>query len=184
MTITLRLLTTADVEDLHPRLRQVDKDETVCLGSNPREALLMGAFDNIFQASRGRAYALVDADTVIGAVGFSSAGYLWALSTDFSPSQRKELFFRTGELLEKLHSEARRRGALVDIPFFHNIIHSKNRVAIKWLERSGLFMVDRDNPIEHDGEVFYNFRSKMPYELKAPRLGGSLERIPAECVLH
>jgi len=164
MAIELRLLTTDDVEDLYPRLRLEDKEETICLGSNPREALLMGAFDNLYMASLGRAYALVNpAGTVIGALGFTSSGFLWALSAPFSRSERRELFTRTREILDRLISEAGKRGALFE-GFLHNLIHARNRVAIKWLERSGLFNIDLETPVEVGAEVFYTFRTKTPHE--------------------
>ena len=183
--IELRLLTTSDVEDLYPRLRLEDKEETICLGSNPREALLMGAFDNYFsKISNGRAYALVDPSahyTVIGAIGFTSSGYLWALSTKFTKSQTMELFARTNEIVTMLLEEAEKKGALfTGNSFLHNIIHSRNKPAIKWLERSGLFVIDRDNPVEVGQEVFYPFRTKMAYET-APVMLAQQEVIPV-CV--
>lgn len=165
--IELRLLTTADVEDLYPRLRLEDKEETICLGSNPREALLMGAFDNVFMCSKGRAYALVNTEgTIIGAIGFTSSGFLWALSVKFSPAERRELFTRTTEIVERLLYEASKKGALfLGDSYLHNVIHGRNRVAMKWLDRCGLFALDRDNPIDVSGEVFYPFRTLMAHEL-------------------
>lgn len=187
--IELRLLTTDDVEDLYPRLRLEDKEETICLGSNPREALLMGAFDNYFsKISNGRAYALVSNDIVIGAIGFTSSGYLWALSAKFTKSETMELFARTNEIVTMLLEEAEKKGALfmgagqhpASDSFLHNIIHSRNKPAIKWLERSGLFVIDRDNPVEVGQEVFYPFRTKMAYET-APVMLAQQEVIPV-CV--
>lgn len=168
MAITLRLLTMADVEDLHPRLRVEDKEETVCLGSNPRQALLMGAFDNVFLSSRGRAYALVNPEgTVIGAIGFTSSGALWALSAKFTPSERRELFSRTDEIVERLLKEASEKRAFFspDAPFLHNLIHARNKPAIKWLKWSELFRVEDGTPLEINGETFYYFRTLQPWEL-------------------
>lgn len=168
MTIQLRLLTTSDVEDLYPRLRLEDKEEVICLGSNSREALLMGAFDNVFSGiSNGRAYALVtEEDQVIGAVGYSSSGFLWALCTKFSASEIRELFWRTPEILDFLVDEAKKRGALFKgDSFLHNMIHARNRPAMKWLEKSGRFAIDRENAIDVSGETFYSFRTLMDHEL-------------------
>lgn len=195
--IELRLLTTADVEDLYPRLRLEDKEETICLGSNPREALLMGAFDNVFTGiSNGRAYALVNPSRdglVIGAIGFTSSGYLWALSGKFTKGETMELFARTNEIVGDLLEEARKKGALFPgNAFLHNVIHARNKAAMKWLDRCGLFVLDRDNPIDCDGEVFYNFRTKMAHEfgdrqvalatpVASPVVTISV-KAPAECV--
>lgn len=178
MTIKLRLLTTADVHDLHPRLRVEDQEECIVLGSNPREALLMGAFDNVFSGvSRGRAYAIIsDKNGLIGAIGFTSTGYLWALSVKFALGDLRELYKRTPELHARLLKEARENGVFQESPYmepyFHNVIHARNSTSMKWLAKCGDFLVFQENPIDVGGETFYPFRSKVPSE-----------KIPA-CVYH
>lgn len=165
--IQLRLLTSADVDNLYPRLRIEDKEECIVLGSNPREALLMGAFDNLFSGiSKGRAYALVDSGEIIGAIGFTSSGYLWALSTKFSQAQLRELWARTREITERLLKEATAKGAIdATQPYFHNIVHTRNKVALRWLQRSGLFAVFPENPVEVGDQLFYPFRSLLEHEM-------------------
>lgn len=179
MTIELRQLTAADVEDLYPRLRIEDQEECIALGSNPREALLMGAFDNVFSVSRGRAYALVDwphgvcADDdcyctpeVVGAIGFTSSGFLWALSCKFSSKQLRELWKRTPEITNRLIFEAKCKGVFMDLPaYFHNIVHARNKTAMRWLKKCGLYQVSEEYPIDVSGEVFYPFRSLLPEEM-------------------
>lgn len=171
MTITLRLFTTADVEDLYPRLRIEDKEECIVLGSNPREALIMGALDNVFSgASRGRAYALISAENgLIGAIGFTSSGYLWALSIKFAYGDLRELWKRTREITQRLLKEAHARGVFIGQTFayFHNVIHTRNKVSIRWLQQSGLFGVFTDSPIDVGTEVFYPFRTLMPFEIRS-----------------
>lgn len=170
MAIELRLLTTADVEDLYPRLRLEDKEECIVLGSNPREALLMGAFDNVFSVSKGRAYALTENTIIIGAIGFTSSGYLWALSTKFSRSQLKELWLRTKEITHRLLSEARSKGVFSNdhAPHFHNLVHTRNKVALRWLQKSGVFAVFPEREVEVGSDVFYPFRTLLPFEMKEP----------------
>lgn len=168
MTITLRILKTSDVEDLYPRLRIEDKEECIILGSNPREALIMGALDNIYSASKGRAYAIISSENgLIGAIGFTSAGYLWALSTKFSFLDLKELWTRTPEITKRLLAEAKVNGVFTDgfAPYFHNIIHTRNKVALRWLQRSKVFGVFPESPVDVGGEVFYPFRTLMPFEM-------------------
>lgn len=173
MTIKLRLLTTADVHDLHPRLRVEDQEECIVLGSNPREALLMGAFDNVFSGvSRGRAYAIEsDKNGLIGAIGFTSTGYLWALSVKFALGDLRELYKRTSELHTRLLKEARENGVFQESPYmepyFHNIIHARNAISMKWLSRCGDFLVFLESPVDVGGQVFYPFRSKVPSERAA-----------------
>lgn len=193
MTIELKLLTTQDVEDLYPRLRIEDQEECIVLGSNPREALLMGAFDNVFSVSRGRAYALIDfpdrkcvnahdrcyeggecplcefvsEPKIIGAIGFTSSGFLWALSCKFSLKQLRELWRRTPEITNRLIFEAKCKGVFIDMPaYFHNIVHSRNKTAMRWLKKCGLYQVSTEYPVDVGGEVFYPFRSLLPEEMK------------------
>lgn len=166
--IELRLLTTADVEDLYPRLRLEDKEECIVLGSNPKEALLLGAFDNVFAGiSRGRAYALVDDSVVIGAIGFTSSGFLWALSTKFSKKQLRELWVRTKEITHRLLNEAKHKGVFTGeaAPYFQNVVHTRNKVALRWLQKSGVFGVFPDGAVEVGEEVFYPFRTLLPFEI-------------------
>lgn len=160
--LTLRLLTTSDVEDLWPRLRLEDQEETIVLGSNPREALLMGAFDNMFVGiSKGRAYAIeTPGGDVIGAIGFTSTGYLWALSTRFNPAESRELFRRTPEIAFKLLYEAVDRGAIPSDGTLGNYIHAKNKPALRWLKASKCFDIDEEKEVDAKGETFYTFHSK------------------------
>lgn len=166
-TIAMRKLTMADVEDLHPRLRHEDQEECIVLGSNPREALIMGSFDNMMSYSRGAAYALVKDDIVIGAIGFTSSGFLWALSTKFSLATLRELWRRTPEITQFLLAMAIRRGVfpLGQPIYFQNVVHTRNKTALRWLQRSGLFRVFHEEPVEVGAEVFYPFRTLLPYEM-------------------
>jgi hypothetical protein len=166
MTITLRLLTTSDVDDLWPRLRLEDKEECICLGNTPREALLMGALDNVFSFSQGRAYALVEDDIIIGALGFSCAGCLWALSTKFNTRQLRELFKRTPEFVLRLLKEAETTGALMH-PFLSNIIHARNKVAMRWMKASKCFNIGTDYEVASNDEIFYPFATKPISEILA-----------------
>jgi hypothetical protein len=159
--ISLRRLTTADVEDLYPRLRVEDKEECIVLGSTPKEALLMGAFDNLFSGiSKGRAYAITDETGIIGAIGFTSSGYLWALSSKFSPSQARSLFKATPDITFRLVFEAIDKGAIQSDGILHNILHAKNTPALKWLRASKCFDVDLEDELAVGAEVFYNFKTK------------------------
>lgn len=128
----------------------------------------MGAFDNLFSGiSKGRAYAITDATGVIGAIGFTSSGYLWALSSKFSPSQARALFKQTPEITFKLIFEAIDRGAIHKDGDLHNLLHARNTPALKWLRASKCFELNLEDELAVGNETFYTFKTKPIEEVLA-----------------
>lgn len=142
-----RKLRTGDIEDLAPRLRDVDKKEIFLMtGEGPLEGLR-----NSCLLSEAECNSIIHEDKVIGIFGVVDAGnglgVPWLLGSPEVPQIAKELNKGAKEWVEKIQSR---------FPVLANYVLEENSVSIRWLKRLGFVMVQRV-PIGKHGEDFIEF---------------------------
>lgn len=149
-------LTKDDARRLAGRLRPSDVRECHALGFSPLMAL-----EHSIAAPGRRVWVVVDSDdgALVGAYGFANLS-IWSLWTELSLRDAKEVLRRTPEMVRECLAQS---GA----DELSNVVHVLNEPALKYLDHSLCFNVNRDTVIDMAGENFYGFVTKPLAELPA-----------------
>lgn len=132
---------------LAPKVRHSDRLE--CLNENVYDALLYGT------RSGGDAWSVREAETVIGAFGFTDHGTIWALFQDLSLRQSVQVLRHTPLWVAQMVRQSGR-------PFLFNFVHEDNKPALGWIEASRCFQVDYRRAPNGD-PVMVNNRPAFPF---------------------
>ena len=165
-----RYLTLADADLLSTRLRNGDRNECLALGYHPLTALGFAAFKFYIGAARcdlsaARAMAVTSslrqeisgAPYLVGAFGWDHQS-VWSVWAPLSKAEGRSLMLETPRWCKWMSSTALLK------PLW-NIVMASNRPAIKWLEHSGCFTIDRSTPQVHGGQAFWPFVMKPIEEM-------------------
>lgn len=139
----------SEVYDLAPRLRLDDKREVEAAGTTPLEALKYGV------RSYDKCYSVYTKDRLlIGMFGYKrilgDIASIWFLGSDDIENYPLTLTKQGRRFVEDINKKYT----------LTNCVYAENKTHITWLKRLD-FEIDEQNPIEHNGEIFYKF-----YKLK------------------
>jgi len=118
----------AHIEEIEPRMRDIDRLECRIMGHSPREALKLGIMSATVAWTAlvdGRAEAMFGASTISLIDG---SGRPWMLMTD-EAVQHKKALLRFG----RIYTEALHRHYAI----LQNWVHARNSTSIRWLARLG-----------------------------------------------
>lgn len=143
--------TEAHVEELAAHLRQQDRDELTASGHTDHQRLIA---DSVAMSDWAHT-ALVDGRvTCIFGVArhgtlLDPRGIPWMLGTDLVTQNRRALARLAPVYI---------RTMLQDYPHLVNVVHARNTVAVRWLQRSGFSLRE---PHLFNGEPFHLFEMRQ-----------------------
>lgn len=159
--IELKPLTLPDAVALAPLLRASDKEEADILSYGADAALRMACLDI---HPKTKSYGVHSSKSgLVSAIGYTKGGLIWSLSRDFDKLSDKAALIRsTPHIVNRFLVESKH-------PILFNVIGAFNVGAIKWLEHSGCFDIDRSRepPLVIEGRTFYHFRTRSQDEIAA-----------------
>lgn len=150
----------AAVKALAPNLRPEDLREAGVLGYSPEYCLGYAAFAaSISGPGECSALAVYSATratkgqpSVVGAFGYTG-NTVWSLWSSLSPSEGADLILQTPRWCRWLRARS-------DASSLENIVMASNKPALKWLEHSKCFVIDKINIQQHGDTPFYAFTMK------------------------
>lgn len=145
---TVTRATTDDALFLAPRLRAADRAEILAAGVDPQAALVDGIAGSTW------AYSVRVNGEVAAIVGVAPMGLLlgetgvpWLLASDLALKHWRRLVITGPWWIDRMHDT---------YPNLVNMVHSRNRLAIKWLRYAG-FTVHEPTIRMPTGELFHLF---------------------------
>lgn len=141
-----------DIEELVAGLRLQDREELDACGYPDHRA----AVEYSVQASAW-CFAVRVGGNLAAIMGVSPAGTLmapvgvpWMLGTDLVPLHRRTLAVLAPRYIRRM---------LQDFPHLANVVHARNTVAVRWLQRCG-FTLNPPQPMGPHGEPFHLFEMR------------------------
>lgn len=97
----------------------------------------------------GPSCAVMDGLTVVGALGWTDAGYIWSLWMDLTPEQSREIMRWTPKLIKEMAHDAARP--------LCNVVWEGNDRTIAWLKASHCFTFLDNQRLSYKDRVFLPF---------------------------
>ena len=139
--------TAADIDELAANLRQQDRDELDAAGHRDHRAVIA---DGVAR-SDWCLTALIDGRVacIFGVASMATLldprGIPWMLGTDLVPVHRRAFVRLAPHYIRRM---------LQDYPHLVNVVHARNTLAVRWLQRAGFAL----RPAHlHNGEPFHVF---------------------------
>jgi hypothetical protein len=141
--LEIKPLSASFCEELAPLVSEGDKIDLFAHGYEPLGALLDGV------EAEGQAWQVRVDGKPAGAFGWTTEGSIWSMWTPMTYSQKAALLTLSPAFISSMSQDAGR--------VLYNFIWEGNLPTRKWLEATGCFEFDVDNPVVFDDRNFLPF---------------------------
>lgn len=147
LAVDLRPPAPADADELAAGLRQQDIDELNAAGHHDHRAVIadgVARSDWCLTALVGGRVACIFGVARMGTL-LDPRGIPWMLGTDLVQQHRRAFVRLAPHYIQRM---------LQDYPHLVNVVHARNTLAVRWLQRAGFALRP---PHQHNGEPFHVF---------------------------